>query len=74
MSALQRTIYKHMQNKGILLTDGSEKEKKVCELSFWLWLSISQNDRMFDSTKMKSFADISLTLSLTCQFLTLPIQ
>ena len=29
MSALQRIIYKHMQSKGILLTDGSEKDKKV---------------------------------------------
>ncbi|KAL4236408.1 Transcription activator BRG1 [Mactra antiquata] len=28
MSALQRVIYRHMQNKGVLLTDGSEKEKK----------------------------------------------
>ena len=25
MSALQRLLYKHMQNSGILLTDGSEK-------------------------------------------------
>lgn len=29
MSALQRIIYRHMQNKGVLLTDGSEKDKKV---------------------------------------------
>lgn len=29
MSALQKIIYKHMQNKGILLTDGSENDKKV---------------------------------------------
>lgn len=28
MSALQRVIYKHMQQKGILLTDGSEKGDK----------------------------------------------
>merc|ERR1712226_523524 len=28
MSSLQRVIYKHMQQKGILLTDGSEKDKK----------------------------------------------
>ncbi|KAK6179113.1 hypothetical protein SNE40_011545 [Patella caerulea] len=28
MSALQRTLYKHMQHKGVLLTDGSEKDKK----------------------------------------------
>jgi len=34
MSALQKIIYKHMQQKGILLTDGSEKDKKVCRLSF----------------------------------------
>eukprot|EP00111_Clytia_hemisphaerica_P021883 TCONS_00064344-protein len=27
MSALQKIIYKHMQTKGILLTDGSEKDK-----------------------------------------------
>ncbi|XP_052775385.1 transcription activator BRG1-like isoform X2 [Mya arenaria] len=28
MSSLQRVIYRHMQNKGVLLTDGSEKDKK----------------------------------------------
>jgi SWI/SNF-related matrix-associated actin-dependent regulator of chromatin subfamily A protein 2/4 len=26
MSALQRVIYRHMQQRGLLLTDGSEKE------------------------------------------------
>ena len=30
MSALQRLLYKHMQSKGVLLTDGSEKGKQVC--------------------------------------------
>ncbi|CAG2107217.1 unnamed protein product [Medioppia subpectinata] len=28
MSALQRLLYRHMQSKGVLLTDGSEKDKK----------------------------------------------
>ncbi|KAK3089324.1 hypothetical protein FSP39_002728 [Pinctada imbricata] len=28
MSALQRLVYRHMQFKGVLLTDGSEKDKK----------------------------------------------
>uniref|UniRef100_A0A8C7HQ07 SWI/SNF related BAF chromatin remodeling complex subunit ATPase 4 n=1 Tax=Oncorhynchus kisutch TaxID=8019 RepID=A0A8C7HQ07_ONCKI len=28
MSALQRVLYRHMQAKGVLLTDGSEKDKK----------------------------------------------
>ncbi|XP_055885494.1 probable global transcription activator SNF2L2 isoform X1 [Biomphalaria glabrata] len=28
MSALQRLIYNHMQSRGVLLTDGSEKDKK----------------------------------------------
>ncbi|XP_030644695.1 putative global transcription activator SNF2L2 isoform X2 [Chanos chanos] len=28
MSAIQRVLYRHMQGKGILLTDGSEKDKK----------------------------------------------
>nr|DAA34916.1 TPA_inf: brahma-related protein 1-like protein [Schmidtea mediterranea] len=28
MSALQRTLYNHMQSKGVILTDGSEKDKK----------------------------------------------
>lgn len=28
MSALQRIVYRHMQNRGVLLTDGSEKDKK----------------------------------------------
>ena len=32
MSALQRVLYRHMQAKGVLLTDGSEKDKKV-----WPW-------------------------------------
>lgn len=32
MSALQRVLYRHMQAKGVLLTDGSEKDKKV-----WIW-------------------------------------
>lgn len=27
MSALQRVLYRHMQNKGVMLTDGSEKGK-----------------------------------------------
>lgn len=34
MSALQRVLYRHMQAKGVLLTDGSEKDKKV-HLSFF---------------------------------------
>ena len=29
MSSLQRVLYRHMQAKGVLLTDGSEKDKKV---------------------------------------------
>lgn len=29
MSALQRILYRHMSNKGVILTDGSEKDKKV---------------------------------------------
>ena len=33
MSSLQRIIYRHMQNKGVLLTDGSEKDKKVTHLT-----------------------------------------
>uniref|UniRef100_T1ITD1 Very low-density lipoprotein receptor n=1 Tax=Strigamia maritima TaxID=126957 RepID=T1ITD1_STRMM len=28
MSSLQRLLYRHMQTKGVLLTDGSEKDKK----------------------------------------------
>ena len=45
MSALQKILYRHMQAKGILLTDGSEKDKKVrcgrccnsrcCHVSSW---------------------------------------
>ena len=30
MSALQRILYNHMHKAGVLLTDGSEKDKKVC--------------------------------------------
>lgn len=29
MSALQRLLYDHMQKQGVLLTDGSEKDRKV---------------------------------------------
>ena len=29
MSALQRVLYSHMHRKGVVLTDGSEKDKKV---------------------------------------------
>jgi len=29
MSSLQRLLYRHMQSKGVLLTDGSEKGKNV---------------------------------------------
>ena len=29
MSALQKVLYSHMQRKGVVLTDGSEKDKKV---------------------------------------------
>ena len=32
MSALQRQMYSHMQKRGILLTDGSEANKKVCSV------------------------------------------
>lgn len=40
MSALQRVLYRHMQAKGVLLTDGSEKDKKVCSKPlFPSWLS-----------------------------------
>lgn len=34
MSALQRVLYRHMQAKGVLLTDGSEKDKKVSSCSY----------------------------------------
>lgn len=33
MSSLQRLLYRHMQNKGVLLTDGSEKGKNVSAMS-----------------------------------------
>lgn len=32
MSSLQRILYNHMHKAGVLLTDGSEKDKKVCVL------------------------------------------
>ena len=32
MSSLQRILYNHMHKAGVLLTDGSEKDKKVCLL------------------------------------------
>lgn len=35
MSSLQRVLYRHMQAKGVLLTDGSEKDKKVRAFRFW---------------------------------------
>ena len=33
MSALQRLLYRHMQSKGVLLTDGSEKGKHVRDVA-----------------------------------------
>ncbi|TPP57230.1 Transcription activator BRG1 [Fasciola gigantica] len=36
MSALQRVLYSHMQSKGVILTDGSEKDKKVSTCSLFL--------------------------------------
>lgn len=36
MSALQKILYRHMQAKGILLTDGSEKDKKVRCRRWWV--------------------------------------
>lgn len=35
MSSLQRVLYRHMQAKGVLLTDGSEKDKKVRSWTLW---------------------------------------
>lgn len=35
MSAIQKVLYRHMQGKGILLTDGSEKDKKVKREAVW---------------------------------------
>lgn len=35
MSAIQKVLYRHMQGKGILLTDGSEKDKKVKIVYIW---------------------------------------
>ncbi len=35
MSAIQKVLYRHMQGKGILLTDGSEKDKKVKIEAVW---------------------------------------
>ena len=32
MSALQRLVYRHMQHRGVLLTDGSENNKKVNQI------------------------------------------
>ena len=40
MSALQRMLYRHMQAKGVLLTDGSEKDKKVGPGPCPTWVSI----------------------------------
>lgn len=45
MSALQRVLYRHMQAKGVLLTDGSEKDKKVRPkhlhaLWLYIWLKV----------------------------------
>jgi hypothetical protein len=40
MSALQRVLYRHMQAKGVLLTDGSEKDKKVCSRFLFIYFTI----------------------------------
>ncbi len=57
MSALQRVLYRHMQAKGVLLTDGSEKDKKVrrldsrqecvCAFIVCVFLNASNNIFMF---------------------------
>lgn len=43
MSALQRVLYRHMQAKGVLLTDGSEKDKKVSNQVLSSDLSVMDN-------------------------------
>ena len=34
MSTLQRILYNHMHKAGVLLTDGSEKDKKVDSINY----------------------------------------
>ena len=43
MSALQRQMYTHMQKKGILLTDGSECNRKVRNQGVQNLVAISTN-------------------------------
>ena len=42
MSSLQRILYNHMHKAGVLLTDGSEKDKKV-----WVFLLIKKRQFEF---------------------------
>lgn len=46
MSSLQRILYNHMHKAGVLLTDGSEKDKKVCV--FILKFILVQDIDVFD--------------------------
>ena len=72
MSALQRNMYLHMQKKGILLTDGSERDKKVrwykwfetsCSLSLSLY-SLSLTHALFFTLSLSLTLSHSLTPSL----------
>lgn len=46
MSALQRVLYRHMQAKGVLLTDGSEKDKKVrkSSMNLCVWKPLTSSE------------------------------
>jgi len=45
MSSLQRLLYRHMQSKGVLLTDGSEKGKNVSSLRLLLSCRVGKKSR-----------------------------
>lgn len=42
MSSLQRILYNHMHKAGVLLTDGSEKDKKVYLFKLLVYWCVSQ--------------------------------
>lgn len=62
MSALQRLLYRHMQSKGVLLTDGSEKGKNVCIL-LQIYLLQMINNRL--NSSMTSVVEQSKTTAST---------
>lgn len=61
MSSLQRVLYRHMQAKGVLLTDGSEKDKKVeCSFRYKLTACCQEESEAYFKLEL----NVSLTFNI----------